>query len=677
MVRRLLAAMLVLCCLALWGSLAVADDGITPPPIDTANQRLADKYPPETLRFESAPGWKYGGLEWISNIEAAIFYAAAVFVKWTGRAMDYAIHFNVARWVKDLIDPINTRMSNNLWAWGGTIFTLIGVWLVMRFWRNQYTQMSGELLALAIALMFAVWVNGGIGDWLADMDDAGSEVMTAVMNVGSDKTSRIHDDMINIEDGLYRQLILEPWARANFTSLEAASKPDYMKNGIPGDVFLGKDVEAARKVFEDLRGVKNEDLAPWYTNSAMTTRGGVAIVTLLTSILFLIVLLVCSLLVLGAEGIGIMFAFGLPFATWIASMPWFAGIRFLKGYFVLVLLAPIVKIIAGLGMAMYLAFVSGLMDAAPRIQGGWTVVTLLVVAVLVAGWFLAKPIFAVLGKLFFIAPAARQVNQAKGATAQRNGNSGRTAGGQQGGTPARRRPPAQAPRRPLSKAKLALPSSQGAQQGQAAAASGGGTTGRRPLAAGQPAATSPGTSAAAAGGNGTAAPGRRQVPRRLRPTIAPVTPARTASAPSGVQGAQQPVATGGRTRKYRYQVRRFIPGVGEIVAYKLLEGRQQPGQQVVRVVAPNAATQPQQADQVAKQAAQRPHVLIHRHYHQHQHQHTQRGQSGSGHGGHSHRQAPARPVRNMELTEVLRVARMAVQAMQKIANAPVPRGGRR
>jgi hypothetical protein len=701
MVRRLVAALLVLCCLTVWAGLAIADDGITPPPTDPTVERLSDKYPPEGLRFETAPGWKYTGLEWLSNVEAALFYVSAVVVKWTGRAMDYAVHFNVARWTGDLIDPINTRMSNSLWAWGGLIFSFIGIWIALQFWQGQYNRISGQLLALSIILALALWVQGGVADWLADMDDAGTEIMAAVMVTGSDPNAQIRDTMATMEDGLYRQLILDPWARANFSSIEAASKPDYMVNGIPGDVFLGLSVDEARAKFEKLGGFKNPDLAPWYTNSSMTVRGGIAIMTLLTALLFLPILLLCILFIIGAEALGVLFCMGLPFATWIASMPWFAGLRFLRAYFTMVLFAPIVKILAGFGMAMYLAFVAGLMDAAPKIKGGWTVVNLIVVALLVTAYFLAKPLLAVFGKLLFTAKATGAGK--KVAPAQGKGQQAGQGGGQR--QQPRRRPPAvtlpsntgvslgtAAGRRPAAVKQASAQA--GVQLVTASAASQNSSTGARATrptrttGATASAGTAPQGGTAPAGGgqpaptpapapSGGSRPHRRPMPRTVRRTMAPTSiTAQQGSGPVGApsqagptpQTAQAPGQTAGPTRHthiYHYRIKQYQAGVGTVLAHRAISGQAKPQRPTIVHV----AGQRHQAQMPVQQPAAKPQpqVVIHRHHHDHKHTHVNR-QPAPQAQQYDRRPAPKRrPRQEMELTEVLRLARLYTRAMNEMA----------
>lgn len=400
---RLLLPLLVIVFLLVSGAgVAVAEgDGLTPPPTDPTKVGLADQYPPDSLSFYTSGGLKQMGNRMISNILAAAFDFAAWVAKWTSRFTDYAWNFNLARFTGAMIDPVNTRITGTMWKFGGLLCTFIGAWMAVKVYRDQMSRLTAGLVALAVVLGVAIWSQAGISSFVADVEDAFSDVSGALMTAATDPSKSSSETLLAMNDGIYKQLILENWARANFDSLEVAKKPEYMQRDIPGDVFLGLTEERADKEFKRLGGTDNQDLSPWYSDRSVRTRAAVTVNTLLSVLLFIPVMLILSILVLGAKGLTVIFAMAFPVAVFFAAMPWFSGIRFLKGYMVVMFVAPIVKIFCSLGLALYLAFLGGLMDAAQQIPGGWATITMIAISLLVTTWWLGKPIARALGSLLF------------------------------------------------------------------------------------------------------------------------------------------------------------------------------------------------------------------------------------------------------------------------------------
>jgi hypothetical protein len=105
--------------------------------------------------------------------------------------------------------------------------------------------------------------------------------------------------------------------------------------------------------------------------------------------------------------------------------------------------------------------------------------------------------------------------------------------------------------------------------------------------------------------------------------------------------------------------------VGYVLAHKaLVNSAAQHRPKIVHVG--QRVQQTQQAAQ-APAARQQPQVVIHRHHHDHKHTHTHKQPPAPVQ--HDRRQATPqrRPTQQRELTEVLRLARHAVRAMQKVA----------
>lgn len=420
MVRRLVIGLIVLV-VALLAVPVQADDGLTPPPT-SGQQSLVDQYPPDTLHFHSeSASWYEPGKATknaLTTVVAAIFQFLAMIVKWTVRALDYAWNFNVAQWFGGAIDGVAGRFSGLVWTFGGLLFTFIGGWIALQVWQGSMSRMTGGLVALAMVLGVAVLSQAGISGMVADVEDASTELAGEILTAGA-KGETTQTSVTGLGDGIYRQLVLEQWARANFASIEAANKSAYMANGLPGGVFLGLSDQRAEEKYRDLQARDDlkesfaTDLAPWTSDSSVSRRIGVTLNTLLSIILFLPILLLLSVFVLGAKGLTVMLAMGFPIAVFFAAMPWFSGMRFLRGYTVWVFVAPIVKTLCSFFLAAYMAFLGGLMDASTTIPGGWATITLIMGSLGITMWLLGRPLLRLFASLFIRHQAEKQIERSK------------------------------------------------------------------------------------------------------------------------------------------------------------------------------------------------------------------------------------------------------------------------
>lgn len=407
MVKRITVALLMVL-LILTAAPVQADDGLTPPS-STGQESLVDRYPPDSLHFhtEDASWYEPGKAtkNALTTVVAAVFQFLALVVKWTIRCLDYAWNFNVARWFGGAIDGVAGRFSGLVWTFGGLLFTFVGGWIALQVWQGAMGRVTGGLVALSMVLGVAVLSQAGLSGMVADVEDASTELAGEILTAGA-QGETVQSTVTNLGDGVYRQLILEQWARANFSSIEAANRPAYVANGVPGGAFLGLTEEQAQQKYmdlkarEDLRDTFATDLAPWQSDSSISRRIGVTLNTFLSVLLFLPILLLLSIFVLGAKGLTVMLAMGFPVAVFFAAMPWFSGMRFLRGYAVWVFVAPIVKTLCSFFLAAYMAFLGGLMDASTSIPGGWATITLIMGSFGLTLWLLGRPLLRLFASLF-------------------------------------------------------------------------------------------------------------------------------------------------------------------------------------------------------------------------------------------------------------------------------------
>lgn len=389
-----------------------AGDDSTPPPTDPSRTLLADRYPPSSLNFYTAPGLKYMSARPVNNILSALFAVPAWLAKWTARSLDYAWNFNLARWAGGLIDPVNVRFGDLLWKFSGFLSALIGGWIAVRVFKGEMAQMTAGLMVLAMVLGIAVWSRAGISSVVADMEDAFSDLASEILVPGARPGETADKTITSISDGIYQQLVLENWSRANFTTFEAARKPEYVLDGLPGGVLLGVSDSEAEKIFKRFGGTSSPDFTPWYADGAIRSRFMVTFNTWLSVLMFVPILLVLAMVVIGAKALTVFFAMFFPVAVFLAAMPWFNGLRFLKGYAVLVFIAPVFKTLCSFALAIYMAFLGGLMNSAPTIPGGWMTITLIMAGLALTTYWFGKPIARVFSNLVLQVPSKAQAKQA-------------------------------------------------------------------------------------------------------------------------------------------------------------------------------------------------------------------------------------------------------------------------
>lgn|GEM_PF-4826070 len=409
MVRRLLAGLLLMAAI-LTAAPVTADDGLTPPPV-SGRQTLADRYPPDTLHFytEDASWYEPGKAtkNALTTVLAALFQFVAMIVKWTLRAVEYAWEFNITRWFGGSIDAVAGRFGKLVWSFGGLMFTFLGGWVALQVWRGAMGRMAAGLAVVAVVLGIAVWTQAGLSKIVADVEDIGSDLAGEILTTGAEGETA--GAVVGLSDGLYRQMIIEQWARANFASLEAANKPEYVREGLPGGRFLGLPPDKAANEYKMLSEEQRQDLSPWHSDGAISRRIAVTLNTILSVLLFLPILLLLSLFVLGTKALTVFFAMGFPLALFVAAMPWFDGIRFLKGYTIWVFISPMVKMFGAVFLAIYMAFLGGLMSSATAVPGGWATVTLIMGALALTLWLLGRPLLRLFSSLLFRPKVERTV----------------------------------------------------------------------------------------------------------------------------------------------------------------------------------------------------------------------------------------------------------------------------
>lgn len=401
MVKRLLPLVAALLLVLTWALPALADpgDGLVPPPTNPNQTSLTDTYSPGSLGFYTPSGLKYMVDRPVNNLLSAAFAGAGYFVKWTGRALDYAWNFNITRWLAGMIDPVYQRFSGLVWGFGGLLFAFAGLWVAIKMFKGELSVLTVGLVSMVVVLALAVWFSDGIGNLVADAEDAFSELSNQIVAVAASPTEKPDQTVNRVSDSLYQGIILENWARANFTSLDAAKKPAYTVNGVAGAALL----EAAKdeKDLKRFQGDNEEDLAPMYSDTGLRTRAMTVLTTWIQSLLVTLFLAFLSLVVLGSKGVTVLAAMALPFMLFTAAMPWFNGLTALKRYGLAVMWASFVKLLASIALATYLALLAGLQDAVGNTPGGWATVTLLIAATGLVMWFLGKPLIKAFLSLFF------------------------------------------------------------------------------------------------------------------------------------------------------------------------------------------------------------------------------------------------------------------------------------
>lgn len=375
---------------------------------------LADRYLPEDLVYYSRPGgWtpegmKHGMEGQVSSLLSSIHGFFAVLVKMTITALDLAWNFNLSRYLGGAIDSVAARFSGVVWGFGGVAFGLAALWTAIQVWNSAYNRLTAGVTVMVGVMCLGVMVSTGPSTLLAQVEDIASEVSVKVLS--TPETPNPQQAVNSMTDAIYQQLILEPWARANFKDLETAQL--YASDGVAGAQLWHLSEDQAKRRWETISGSdRKEDLLPWYDNP-VGRRVAVLLTTFLSLILVLPITALFGLLVLGAKLFTAFFAGLLPVAVFVAFLPFFRGVSFLRGWFTWTCAAPIIQVICSFTLGAWMAFSGGLMDSASTIPGGWATVTLIIGAFTILVWKMGRPILRLFASLLFKAEVEKVAEKA-------------------------------------------------------------------------------------------------------------------------------------------------------------------------------------------------------------------------------------------------------------------------
>ncbi|HYF93986.1 MAG TPA: hypothetical protein VD969_17360 [Symbiobacteriaceae bacterium] len=390
MVRRVLVALLlvvtVFAAAPVRAEVGIADQiliesqDLRAGPAANADRPLVLQYPPESLHFYSEGASWYEPRKAFKNgmnqVLEAFFQFMATLVTLVIKTVDIAWNLNLAKWFGSIIDAVVGRYTNLVWSFAGVLFTITAAWVLVQVAKGQLSRIMGHVAVLVLVLVLVIGTRGGVSKSIALVEDAGTEVAAKLLAGGTATDTAQQTTVTSMTDAVYKQLILEPWARANFSTVEVASEK-YAVNGIPGGKYLGLTEDAAQSAFKDDDGDKNPDLSPWYDDGALGRRLGVVLDSFLALFLFMPILFLLAAVVLGFKAFTVFFAMGIPVALFMAAMPWSRGLGFLRSYAVWTCISAIVKVACSFVLALYIAFLNGMIDSAHTIPGGWLTVTLI------------------------------------------------------------------------------------------------------------------------------------------------------------------------------------------------------------------------------------------------------------------------------------------------------------
>ncbi|HWI50752.1 MAG TPA: hypothetical protein VNT01_01255 [Symbiobacteriaceae bacterium] len=361
-------------------------------PAVSADRPLVLQYPPESLRFYTEGASWYDAKKQFRNgmntVLEAFFQFLAMLATLVIRTVDLAWNLNLVTWFGTIIDAIVGRYTNLVWSFAGALFTLTSAWVLSQVAQGKYSRIMGHMAVLIVVLSLVISTRGGVAKSVALVEDAGSEVAAKILVAGSATRTTQQATVTSMTDAIYKQLILEPWARANFASVQVATMEEYQAKGIPGGRYLGLSDEEAQEQFKKDDGPNNKALSPWYDGSSLGRRLGVVLDSFLSLVLFMPMLLLLAAVVLGFKAFTVFLAMGIPVALFIAAMPWARGLGFLRAYATWTCASVIVKVICSFALALYIAFLNGLIDAAHTVTGGWLTVTLIMGAMAITGYLL-------------------------------------------------------------------------------------------------------------------------------------------------------------------------------------------------------------------------------------------------------------------------------------------------
>lgn len=378
--RRLLFTLLMTLAVMFSVSATVmrADDELTPPPIvERRRPLLIDQYPGSSLQFHSDDDVLLTGYRIVNNISGALFSLEASITSLSLRLVDFAWNLDPSRYLADWINNVNSALTFRIWeVLGGLGFTAVGIWIAVEFAKGRLSAIQGGLFGLAVALVLALLSQNGTAEFLGDANAAATELSSSLLALTDTRTG-VDDTYGIVQDNLYKTLVLEPWAKANFSDLDTATKDEYGSRDLPGSKLLPLNEEEALDWFKEKGDDDNPDLSPWYTAAGVSKRVFIVLTTLLTVFVYLPVLFITAVLVLGAKVWSLFLFMLFPAALFFAAMPFLGGSRFLKMYVVAMLGGPITQVLSGLMLGVYLIVLWGLIQAAPTIPGGFLTVTLL------------------------------------------------------------------------------------------------------------------------------------------------------------------------------------------------------------------------------------------------------------------------------------------------------------
>lgn len=381
---------------------------------------LVARYPPEDLKFYSEPGsgwtpsgWKKSAIGTVNDMLAAIEGMIAQLLVMVIRLLDLAWNLNLARALQGVIDSIATRFSGVMWGFMGLITVCVAAWMVAQVAAGAYSRLFSGAFSWLLILCVAALTYHGVSSAVIQAEDVSTEMATKIL--APPGAPEVTGSVRTMTDGIYQQLILDNWARANFNDLETAKR--YSKDGVvAGSDYWSMTDDKAATNWDKHR----DDLKPWSENS-IGKRVVIVFETGCTVLFVGLAMGVLALVVVGAKGVTIVLAAMWPVAVFIALLPWLRGLAFLKGYTVWVFTAPIVKLIGSCVLAVWMAFVGGIMDAAPTLPGGVLTSALIIGAFTVFAYFIARPFGRMLRGLVFKTDGERAAQAEAAMIARRRG----------------------------------------------------------------------------------------------------------------------------------------------------------------------------------------------------------------------------------------------------------------
>lgn len=335
---------------------------------------LIDQYPPEQLHFYARPsgsvltekGREQNWAEMMSDFLGAVEKVMAWGVALGVRLIEWAWNLNIARLLGTALDSIAGRFSRLMLGFGGLVTALTALWIAIQAWNGAYSRAIGKVAEMVLILgLWAALSATGMSSHMAYVEDLSGDFVGQILAPPGEVD--YHGAVNSMTEGIYRQLILDQWARANFRDMETAQR--FQKDGIPGGQHWNLAPEAVEDTWQKAaqEGWK-ESLLPWY-DDPIGRRVLVVTVTFFTSLFVMPVLAILGFVVSGFKVLGFLLGSMWPVFFFFALVPWSRGLAFLRSYSAWVLSAPLVKIGASFLLAIWMVFVGAIMDTATTTLG--------------------------------------------------------------------------------------------------------------------------------------------------------------------------------------------------------------------------------------------------------------------------------------------------------------------